>query len=166
MKEEEEKESPLDRAGAGWGGGAIVNPRMKKGGRRRGNEPQDEARSAYVRYLALGRWEEIRDIWRGDTGEDEQTALTDLGAFLERGPYAAIWQRQWVALVAPSLASRDPGTILKALEAAIAASLDEEEQERSRRGDRSAFDERDFLVFMEQSVGRIFQEAWGEIDKA
>lgn len=139
---------------------------MKKGGRRRGQELQDEARPAYVRYLALGRWEEIQEVWQaGPEGADRQEALGELGAFLERGPYAPIWQRHWAGRVIPTLASRDPAAILGALEEAVAASLDEEEKERSRRGDLSAFEERDFLVFMEQSVGRLFQDAWGEIDK-
>lgn len=143
-----------------------MSPRNKKRGRRRGHEPQDEAEAAYVRYLALGRWEEIQEVWQTDPqGTLQEQPLHELGAFLERGVYAPIWQRRWTEHVVPSLASRDPGAILGALEAAIGASLHEEEEERLRRGDVSAFEERDFLVFMEQSLGRLFQDAWGEIDK-
>lgn len=143
-----------------------MSQRMKKASRRRGQECQDDARLAYIRYLALGRWEEIHEIWQAGLGSsDFEKAMEDLGAFLERGPYAPLWQRHWAERVIPTLASRDPAAVLGALEGAIAASLEEEELERSRRGDLSAFEERDFLVFMEQSVGRLFQEAWGEIDK-
>lgn len=124
----------------------------------------DAAPEAFVRYLALQAWREIQEIWSRETSPEERwQALQALGGFEDRGEYAPIWQRHWADLLTGLRGSADPTDCFQLLEATVARSLEEEEAARRQEGRPGVLEEGDGRRFLDLALGRLLEEAQGEI---
>jgi hypothetical protein len=132
-----------------------------KSGRRHPSRFTEDQR-AYIRYLTQERWERIRDLWEAAaTAAERQAALQELGAFPERGRYAALWAQQWSAFVADAAPASDPGVVFGRLEQMVWRSFEAEEAARQAEGGRSAFEEDDYFRFMAFRSRRLYEaDAW------
>jgi len=146
---------------------AVEERREKKGERKRdraeGKEFMDAAREAFIRYMALEKWQEIEDM-RETLGFDWPMAAREAGHFVGRGVYQPLWVRMWEGHVLPEARGTDPGRFFAALETAIAAALRDEETERKRRGDRPLDEDPEYKGFVDAALGKLFREAAGELE--
>jgi hypothetical protein len=118
----------------------------------------DVARDAFIRHLALEKWREVEDM-RVTLGFDQAQALREAGGFPGRGRYAPIWVRTWREQVLPQGGETDPGRLFAAIEGAIRASLDAEEETRRSSGDRSLEEDREYKAFVDAAFERLLRSA-------
>lgn len=141
--------------------------RKKKGERKRdraeGKEFMDAAREAFVRYMALEKWREIEDM-QETLGFDWGKAAREAGQFPGRGRYQPLWVRRWEAEVLPHATEADPGKLFAAIEGAVTRALNDEEEDRKRRGDRPIDEDAEYKEFIDAALGKLFREAAGELE--
>ncbi len=132
--------------------------RRKKKGPKKGKEFIDYAEEFFVRYLALRVWHGIEAIRRGEIPEElRQASLDRITAFDERFPYQELWRKEWQRVIGDRLWTFDPPHLLKTIEEMVHAALKAEEAERKAKGDRSLYDEEDYLAFVDHEIQYLFQ---------
>ncbi|MFB3820314.1 MAG: hypothetical protein ACE147_21875 [Candidatus Methylomirabilales bacterium] len=134
----------------------------RRGERVQGQSLMDVTRDGFVRHLALDRWRDLQDM-RETLGLDWRAAAQEAGVFPSRGAYAALWVREWRQAVLPAAADADPGRLFAAIEAAMAAALRAEEDQRSVRGDRPLEEDPEYKGFVDGIVEGLLRQA-GELE--
>ena len=122
----------------------------------------DAAMDGYIRDLALHKWREVDDLL--DTaGLKLADAVDSAGSFLERLPYHGLWERAWRSeLKGRGRLTRD--NLMERIEGAIRAALTEERRLRIDEGVATIEDTRHYQAFVERAMGRLLEEAGGEIE--
>jgi hypothetical protein len=121
----------------------------------------DVAREAFVRYLALEKWREIRDTSE-TLGVDWTRAALESARFPGRGSYQALWVRRWQEHLTREATAADAGALFAAIERAVAAALHDEEEERKRRGAPSLDEDPEYRTFVGRTLERLRQA--GELE--
>jgi hypothetical protein len=125
--------------------------RRKARGRVEGNAFMDSVRAAFIRWVALEKWRELEDL-QTSAGLDLGQAIDEAGIFFNRGRYQHIWTRRWKTEVRPEMTGTEPGDVFSAIERAVAAALQEEEVERSGRGDRALQEDPEYKRFVDTAL--------------
>lgn len=132
--------------------------RRKKKGPKKGKEFIDYAEEFFERYLALRIWYGIEAIRRGEMPEElRQASLERITAFDERFPYQELWRKAWQHSIGDRLWTFDPPALLKAVAEMVGAAVKAEEAERKARGDRSLYEEDDYLAFVDHEIQYLLQ---------
>ena len=134
--------------------------RKRGSGGRRGAHFMDAAFDAYARDLALGAWRAVDDHVQLH-GRDMNAALQEIGNFF--GPYAQLWQGHWRSLLSQQQAAPD-ASVLGLIESTVRLALIEEQAQRQQRGDEPIEDTPTYKEFISRALGRLFEEASGEIE--
>ena len=137
---------------------------VQRKGRRKNKEFMDAALDAYIRNESLARWRAYQALRRDEPGLEPSQALARVGDFAARGAYAPLWAGHWQAHVAPAAAGT-PGEVFAAVEAAIRQAVTDERALRAERGETALEDLPDYNAFIRGALGRLFQEASGEIEE-
>lgn len=149
-----------------WSGGAVRRgERKKKGGGRkfRNKHFMDVALDAYIRHVTLNKMLEVEGLAQGQ-GMAEAEALAAVGAFPERGAYQELWERAWGHMTAQRHGGEEQ-PIVGAIEAAVREAMLEEQARRADTGDETIEDTRPYTTFIATAMGRLLEEADGEIEE-
>jgi len=138
-------------------------PKGGRKGKKRNAHFMDVAMQAYVRHLALTLLRDIEDNL--DTnGVTLPQALEQAGNFMERVPYHAPWQKVWQELLdADGPYTRE--NVFTAIEAAMGQAAMEEQEMRKNAGDPLIEDTSDYTLFIGSAMGRLLEEASGEVEE-
>jgi hypothetical protein len=128
-----------------------------------GQSFMDVARESYVRYVALEKWREVKDL-RETLGLDAARAAREAGRFPGRGAYGHLWARRWEEQVLPQAAGGEGGRLFAAIEAAVASAVHDEEAARAARGDRPLDEDQEYKAFVDTALGRFLGEAAGGLE--
>lgn len=123
----------------------------------------DVAREAFVRHVALDRWRDLEDL-QETNGLDLATAAREAGRFVERWPYQAVWTRRWEEQVMLAAGRGDGAAVFAAIEAAVAAAVEDEISERTARGDTPLELDPQFRAFLDQALGKLSRESAGGLE--
>ncbi len=139
----------------------------KKQGRRKGKEFMDAVHEAYLRHLVEQIWADLEGVRKTNkTGEALLKEAKWITEFAERGPFKEIWQRAWRTYVPQPLESQSPGAIVLGIGEAVEAASREEEVERQRRGEKSLFEDEEYLVFVDEALDKLLREEHGSLEEA
>ncbi len=137
--------------------------RQRQQARVQGQSFMDVARESFVRYVALEKWRELEDL-RETLGLDPERAAREAGQFPGRGAYRALWVGRWAEQVIPQAGDGEPGKLFAAIEAAVAAAVQDEEAARAARGDRPLDEDPEYKAFVDTALGRFLGEAAGGLE--
>ncbi len=139
----------------------------KKQGQRKGKEFMDAVHEAYLRHLVEEIWADLEGVLKtGKTGEALLHEAQWITEFEERAPYKEIWQRTWRSYVPQPLESQSTWAIVLGIGEAVEVAAQQEEAERQRRGDKSFFDEEQYLTFVAEALEKLFREEHGSLEEA
>lgn len=138
--------------------------RRKRRERVEGSSFMDVARQAYARHLALERWRDVEAV-KDTNGLDWLAAVTEMAEFPERFPYHESWARRWREHVLPAAREPDTPGIFAAIEAAVIASLVDEEGERAARGARPLDLDPHYMAFLDQALGKLERQAADSLER-
>lgn len=144
--------------------GPAEGRRRRRRERVEGSSFMDVAREAFVRHLALDRWEDVQALKEANDFEWAR-AVGEAGRFPERWPYHEAWARRWREHVVPAAAAGDGAAVYAAIEAAVAAALGDEIAERAARGDRPLELDPGFTAFLDAAMGRLSRQAADTLER-
>jgi hypothetical protein len=132
--------------------------RRRRRERVEGSSFMDVAREAFVRHVALDKWQDLQDL-KETNGFDWPAAAGEAVRFPERWPYHEAWAARWREHVVTAAAAGAPATIYAAIEAAVTASVADEIAAREARGDRPLELDPAFTAFLDAAMGRLSRQA-------
>ena len=124
----------------------------------------DAVHEAYLRHLVEEIWADLEGALTSAERVRQETAW--ITEFEDRGSYKEIWQRAWKKYVPQPLEAQSAWAIVVGIEEAVEAAAREEEAERQQRGEKSIFEDEEYLVFVDEALDKLFREELGSIEEA
>jgi hypothetical protein len=141
--------------------------RRKKGnqGRKTGKEFIDHVDEAYTDQISMSAWREVEAVLKASASLEAGIGqLRSLGDFKDRGEYAPIWRKNWEEAVGLVELAADYPQRLGIVREAVTKSVNEENEARALAGQPPVVDEEEGQQFIDYAIGRIIDEADGEIE--
>ncbi len=154
--------SPATRRGVGRKG----RRRGGKGGRKKAKEFLDVAGEAFAHQMAITVWREAEAMLDASPSFEEGIRrLQEFRGFEHRGAFAPIWQKNWDEASERIGSVSTPPERLEILRVTVTKSIEEEDEARRQAGQPSIVDEKEGQNFIDFALGRLFEEAGGEIEE-